>query len=128
MTDLRSSLLNRGDDNYFQPRRVLNLYEELHTMAQTTFSQAKAQAVEALRERRIEYEARELQSQKNLLSTGAIDAEMAITLIQSTRGHQANFSPHHADRSIQVWVFEPKGWYIKFYLLEGCCFISFHPC
>jgi hypothetical protein len=94
---------------------------------QTKFSQAKAQAVEAMRERRIEYEARELQSQKNLLSTGALDVDKAIALIQSTRGDQANSSPHHANRSIQVWVFEPKGWYIKFYLVESVCFISFHP-
>lgn len=62
------------------------MYEELHTIMQTKFSQAKAQAVEAMRERRIEYEARELQSQKNLLSTGALDVDKAIALIQSTRG------------------------------------------
>lgn len=102
------------------------MYVKTNTMDQWTFSQAKAHAAKALREGRIQHEAREAQTQKNLLATGGIDTEEALQLIQATRGQQAKCSPHHADASIQVWVFRPQDWYIKFYLLDQCIFISFH--
>lgn len=95
-------------------------------MKSRTFSQAKADALEALREGRIQHEAREAQAEKNLLSIGHIDQDEAIALVQSTPGRLAQCSPHHADSSIQVWVFRPKSWYIKFYFMENCIFISFH--
>ena len=95
-------------------------------MDSITFSQAKARCVAAIREGSLEHEAREVKERKNLLAINAIDVEEAISLVQSTRGQQAKSAPHHADHSIQVWVFQPKDWYIKFYFIEKCMFISFH--
>jgi hypothetical protein len=90
------------------------------------FLQAKALVIKALSEGRVHVEARETQAEKNLLAIGKIDPDEAILIIQATRGDQAKSSPHHKDKSILVWVFRPQGWYIKFYFLEDCWFISFH--
>ncbi|MBT9583719.1 hypothetical protein IV102_10225 [bacterium] len=90
------------------------------------FSDAKREILAALREHRYQHEARAAQSQKNLLATGAISVDQAIGLVEATRGNQATSSPHHADASVLVWVFRPVGWYVKFYLVDGAWFISFH--
>ena len=90
------------------------------------FLQVKALVIEALSEGRAHAEAREAQTEKNLLATGQIDPCEAIRIIQRTRGDQAKSSPHHSDSSIEVWVLRPQGWYIKFFILEDCWFISFH--
>ncbi len=90
------------------------------------FSEAKASVIKALRDESIQHEARAAQAQKNLLATGQVSIEEAILLVGSTRGDQATNSPHHKDPKILVWVFTPKDWYIKFYLLDGAWFISFH--
>lgn len=102
------------------------MYVKLHTMESKGFSQAKAGVIAALREGRVQHEAREVADQKNLLAINKIDRDDAIALIQSTRGTQGKASPHHADASIEVWVFKPRDWYIKFYFTELCVFISFH--
>lgn len=95
-------------------------------MATGRFSQAKADVIAALKEGRIQHEAREARAQKNLLAIGKIDWKEAIALVQSTRGDQAKATPHHANPSVEVWVFRPAEWYIKFYFLDQCVFISFH--
>jgi hypothetical protein len=90
------------------------------------FSEAKSGVLKALREHRIEHEARDAQTEKNLLATKMITVEEAVGLVESTRGNQASSSPHHGDSDIQVWIFRPRGWYIKFYLVGKAWFISFH--
>lgn len=90
------------------------------------FDSAKKEVLEALRQRKFFNEPRS-ESEKNLLETGEVTIEEAIRLVESTRGNQATNSSHHFNPSIVVWVFKPKGWYIKFYFANGCWFISFHP-
>lgn len=91
------------------------------------FKQAKAQILKALREGRVQHEARSAQDQTNLLAIGAVSTVEAISIIQQTRGDQAEPRPLHADPSITVWILKPAGWYIKFYFLDTAWFVSFHP-
>lgn len=63
---------------------------------------------------------------KNLLQMGLITADDALEIVERTRGGQATSSTHHFDSSVTVWVFKPDDWYLKFYLLDQCWFISFH--
>lgn len=89
------------------------------------FKQAKNEVMEALRNKSFRHEVRP--EEKNLLQTGEVTLEVALNLVAKTRGDEAAKSKHHLDSTIDVWVFRPQGWYIKFYLQGGCWFISFHP-
>jgi hypothetical protein len=91
-----------------------------------SFHTAKAKVVEAIRNKRFRHEQRKDLVEKNLLATGQVGVEEAIAILNRTRGTEASSSPHHFDASIEVWVFRPAGWYIKFYLVGSCYFISFH--
>lgn len=90
------------------------------------FQEAKRKALTALQDGKVAYETREAQEKKNLLATGAITFAEAASIIGLTRGHQASCSPHHLDEQLEVWVFRPTDWYIKFYFLDDCMFVSFH--
>lgn len=90
------------------------------------FREAKKLVLEAVREGRFRHEFRTGDSTKNILQMGLINVEEALAIIEQTRGHQATSSPHHFDNTITVWVFRPADWYIKFYLVDHCWFISFH--
>lgn len=64
---------------------------------------------------------------KNLLLTGEISVEEVIELIQNTKGTQYQSSPHHYVPSVDVHIFRPKEWYIKFYFIDpDVIFISVH--
>ena len=89
------------------------------------YDASKRQAIQALHERRFRHERRSGEN-KNLLETGEVTIEEAIQLLGQTRGTEATSSPHHFDRSVDVWVLRPRGWYIKFYVMDLCWFISFH--
>ncbi len=91
-----------------------------------SFKNTKSEVMEALRNKTFRHELRQ-GDQKNLLQTGEVTLEEALDLMARTRGDQASCSKHHFDTTIDVWVFRPQGWYIKFYLQGGCWFISFHP-
>jgi hypothetical protein len=90
------------------------------------FTEAKTEALKALKAGRVHHEPREVRAQKNLLAIGAISIDEAIALIAQTRGTQARSSPFHRDPSIRIWIFKPRDWYIKFYFIEDCFFVSFH--
>ena len=88
------------------------------------FDDAKRQVVEALRAGKVEHDTRE--PGKNLLALGLVDVPTAVELVERTRGNEARSSPHHFDPSLEVWVFRPRGWYIKFYYRRVWRFASFH--
>lgn len=91
-----------------------------------SFKKAKSEVIAALSSNRFRHEYRQ-DGQKNLLQTGEMTIQEVLELVAKTRGAEATSSPHHMDATIPVWVFRPKGWYIKFYLLKECWFISLHP-
>ena len=65
--------------------------------------------------------------EKNLLVTGQVSVEEVIVLIKKTKGGQFETSKHHLDKTIDVYVFKPSGWYIKCYFIEpDIFFISVH--
>ena len=88
------------------------------------FEHAKRQILDALRAGAVEHDVRG--EGKNLLALGLVDVTAAIELIERTRGQEARASAHHADPSVEVWVFRPRGWYIKFYHRRVWRFASFH--
>ena len=90
-----------------------------------SFNDAKKQVMEAVTSKRFRHEHR-ADAQKNLLATGELSLEEAVTILSKTRGSEASSSKHHLDPVLKIWVFRPVGWYIKFYFLEECLFISFH--
>lgn len=88
------------------------------------FEDVKRQILEALLAGQFEHDWRG--ESKNLLAADRLDAGTARELIERTRGQEAQQSPHHADASVSVWVFRPRGWYIKFYYRKVWRFVSFH--
>jgi hypothetical protein len=98
------------------------------------FKAARAAVVEALREGRVDHEARDALAEKNLLAVGSVDASEVVALVLRTRFEEYDASPHHWDRSVVVHTFKPtvKGvrWYVKTYFLdeeEGTAtFVSVH--
>lgn len=88
------------------------------------FEEAKREVLAALRAGRIHHEPRS--PEKNLLASRQLSLPEAETIVARTRGHQASCAPHHLDPQLRVWIFQPSGWYIKFYFRDGCWFISFH--
>jgi hypothetical protein len=90
-----------------------------------SFAKAKRQVIEAIQSKHFRHEGRS-EEYKNLLATGEVDHEEAIRILGKTRGHEASKSRHHFDSDLEVWIFRPAGWYIKFYMLKDCWFISFH--
>lgn len=91
-----------------------------------SFNDAKTKVIAAIRSKRFRHEHRKDLVGKNLLATDEVSLEEAVAILARTRGTEASCSPHHFDPSIEVWVFRPAGWYIKFYLVGSCYFISFH--
>ena len=89
------------------------------------FNDAKKRVTEAIQSKRFRHEHR-VDAQKNLLATGELSLEEAVAILSKTRGSEASSSRHHFDPILKIWVFQPVGWYIKFYFLEECLFISFH--
>lgn len=90
------------------------------------FQKAKSAILQAVRDDKIQHEARAAQAEKNLLATGHISKDQALAILSKTKGGQASVSAHHKRDDILVWVFRPDDWYIKFYLIEDAWFISFH--
>ncbi len=88
------------------------------------FNEAKRVAVAALQSGLVTYEPRDLG--KNALADGSISYREAAAILERTRGNQAKCQPHHFDSRQLIWIFRPEGWYIKFYLVDGVCFLSFH--
>ena len=95
---------------------------------------ARSRLIAALREGRVEHEAREVLEEKNLLAIGEVDVETVIRLLQRTRGEQYTETPHHWAAEVRVHVFTPvvdgERWYIKAYFLASsggnATFISVH--
>ena len=87
-------------------------------------NEAKRLVLEALRENNFRHEPRD--ATKNLLASRQITIEEAIEILSATKGQEMEMSPHHQDRAVSVWVFRPKGWYVKFFFRTKCWFISFH--
>ena len=78
------------------------------------------------------HEPRMFQAEKNWLSTGDLTKEQALEVLSKVVGREAEFSLHHFDANLKVWVFKPEWgnqrWYIKCYMDDGTLtFISFHP-
>lgn len=99
------------------------------------FRTARKRLIEALREGRFEHEARDAQSEKNLLAVGDVSADQLITLLHRCRGDQHVERPHHWDQETTVHAFKPvvggDQWYIKAYFdpddrSAGAVFISVH--
>tara|TARA_Y100000768_G_C23989013_1_gene690861 strand:+ start:425 stop:715 length:291 start_codon:yes stop_codon:yes gene_type:complete len=64
---------------------------------------------------------------KNLLLTGEVTVSDVIELINKTKGGQYESSPHHIVESVDVHIFKPNGWYVKFYFIDpDVIFISVH--
>jgi hypothetical protein len=102
-----------------------------------TFTWARAEAIRAIEEGRVQHEARDAVDEKNLLLTGDVTPEQVVRLLKACRGPQYTCSPHHLVPDIEVHVFKPearnepaaakKRWYIKLYFLEPeVWFISVH--
>lgn len=89
------------------------------------FESAKQQVIQALQNRQFRHE-RRTGERKNLLELGEVSIEQAIEILGRTKGQEATSSSSHYDSSIEVWIFRPTDWYIKFYLVDQCWFISFH--
>ena len=50
-----------------------------------------------------------------------------IELINKTKGSEFETSKHRMIKNLDVHIFKPKGWYIKFYFIEpDIFFISVH--
>jgi hypothetical protein len=102
------------------------------------FKDAQRAAIEALRQGRIQHEARAgAIDEKNLLLTGDVTPEQVVRLLSACRGTQHSSGPHHQVSSIEVHVFRPEArleatapkerWYIKLYFTEpDAWFISVH--
>lgn len=89
------------------------------------FKVAKQQAIEAIMTGC--YNSEEREAGKNLLEDGSLSELEAIEIIKSVLGHQATCSEHHFLAGVEVWVFKPvSGWYVKFFILDGVTFVSFH--
>lgn len=64
---------------------------------------------------------------KNYILSGDLEIEEVIELINKTKGSEYNYFPHHYLEGVEVHIFKPFGWYIKFYFIEpDIIFISIH--
>lgn len=100
------------------------------------FKDARARAIEALRNNAVQHEFRDAIDEKNLLCVGDVSPEDVIRLLNACRGQQYACSPHHEAPEIEVHVFRPEAsldgksrvaWYIKLYFVEpDVVFISVH--
>ena len=91
------------------------------------YEEAKRRVLEALDKGAVKHERRNQEADKNWLVARKISLTAAHEIIAGTRGQQAQSSPHHWDSRVEVWVFQPSDWYIKFYFSEEACwFVSFH--
>lgn len=89
------------------------------------FSQAKNKIVEAILAGDYLAESRS-ETGKNLLEDKELSDLDAAAIVSKTRGSQAKKSSHHQVSAIDVWVFRPDGWYVKFYFTSSNVIISFH--
>lgn len=89
-----------------------------------TFSEAKQAVLLSIKERSFMTDDRE--KGKNALADGTITLDEAHAIVSLTRGQDATQSEHHMFKSVQVWVFRPADWYVKFHIRFGITFISFH--
>ncbi len=93
---------------------------------------AKALLITALENGGFGHEPREVQEERNLLAIGEVTTEFVVKLLQRTLGTDYSSSPHHADASVEVHVFNPtvdqERWYVKAYFSpdESAVFISVH--
>jgi hypothetical protein len=98
------------------------------------FKEVRKAMVRALRDGLFQHEERAQAEGKNLLASGEISVEEVVALLQRCRGDQHRTSPHHADSTQVVHIFQPTDgparWYIKSYLVEldgvMAIFISVH--
>lgn len=95
------------------------------------FKDIKRTAIDYLKKGAFDHEARLDINVKNLFSTGVIDTDYVISLINKTSGEEYQSSPHHQDNTIEVHVLRPfkdnAYWYVKFYFIEpDIIFISVH--
>ena len=95
------------------------------------FRSDKVKILKALRAGMVLHEDRSDQELKNLVDSGEVSLEIAYRIIESTRGTQAESSPHHFSKDVTVWIFKPKfngtEWYVKCYLVdEDLWILSFH--
>jgi hypothetical protein len=91
------------------------------------YEDAKRRILEALVQGAVKHEKRNQETEKNWLFARKVSLTRAYEIVAATRGQQAQSSPHHWDSEVEVWVFQPSDWYIKFYFSgETCWFVSFH--
>lgn len=89
----------------------------------------KVKAIECLKSGRIQHNTTRAGKidEKNLLVTGQIKVEEVIDLINKTKGDEFATSKHHLDKTLDIHIFKPNGWYIKCYFIEpDIFFISVH--
>lgn len=92
-----------------------------------SFKDAKTAVLRALKDGTYQHEIRSGPDEKNLLRIGAVTAEEVCEVVVKCNGNHHKMSPHHADGTVIVHVLRPKGWYVKFYILEpDAIFISVH--
>jgi hypothetical protein len=89
------------------------------------FNEAKRRILESLASGEFIHEFRN-DGEKNLLKSELISNSQAVSIVARTTGQQATVSSHHFLNSVEVWVFRPVGWYVKFYFTDDSVFISFH--
>lgn len=87
--------------------------------------------VDALESGRYQHQARQVQSEKNLLATEEVSAAEVVALLHRCRGSEYSTSPLHFDPATTCHVFRPvqrgERWYIKAYFLShDAVFISVH--
>lgn len=95
------------------------------------FKDIKRIAIDCLKKGAFDHEARNDINVKNLFSTGVIDTDYVISLINKTSGKEYQSSPHHQENTIDVHILCPFKdgfyWYVKFYFIEpDIIFISVH--
>jgi hypothetical protein len=97
-----------------------------------SFRKVKRLLVAALESGDFGHEPRDVQEERNLLAVGEVSATLVASIVRRTRGQDHRLSPHHADASVDVHIFNPtvdgERWYIKAYLSpdESAMFISVH--
>ena len=91
------------------------------------FNTVKSEVINCLKKGRFQHEVIGAIDTKNFLSTGEISVDDVIRLISKTKGFQYECSPHHMVSGIDVHIFKPDNWYIKFYFVApNVMFISVH--
>ena len=79
------------------------------------FKEAKRRAIEALRDKTYDIEARREIKTKNLLYSNAVSEEEIIDVISRCRGQDHEMGPHDMVKTVDVHILRKDGWYIKFY-------------